>query len=133
MMAPAPFARTRCQEGKCGQPIPLVDPAEARRTPQNASIPAAEDRTNRNQADERRHASVAPTIPPPTNPPTLTAGGPMNGVQPRPRDREGSFEPRIVAPRPRRDWSRELVALLPRRQRFSAPVTSCQREMPGKP
>jgi len=90
----APIARTRCQEGKCGQPIA---PRRSRRGPQNATERLDPSARRPNQPQSGRRAPPRLGCDPTTHqPPTLTAGGPMNGVQPRtPRDREGSCQGRL--------------------------------------
>ncbi len=59
MLAPARFARSWRESAENAQPITLIDPAEARRTPQEASISAAEDRIGSNRGPEADRAGLA--------------------------------------------------------------------------
>ncbi len=61
MLAPARFARAWRESAENGRPITLADPAAGRRTPQGASISAAEDRIDPHQADAG--PQVVPAVP----------------------------------------------------------------------
>jgi putative transposase len=98
MMAPAKFAKAWREAVAEGKVIPFTDPAKALRSPENSSssvptgenvpdsapaavggAPAALLRSLRARSARRRYSYPSHQ----QQPPTLTAGGPMNGVRPQ--------------------------------------------------